>query len=249
SAFLALSLTPALCATLLRPVSGEHHEKRGFFGWFNRFVARSTQRYATRVGTMLKKPVRWLVVYGALTAAAGLMLTQLPTAFLPDEDQGYFITSFLMPADSTAERTHDVVKTLEKHLASRPAIRSSISVIGYGFSGQGPNAAINWSVMKDWKDRGDASTLEEGMRAQQAMAGVTEGAVMSLLPPAIDELGNSSGFAMRLEDRANQGTAALKAAEAKLLELAAQSKVVTGVYPDSLPAGTSIRLEIDRAKA
>ena len=87
SAFLALSLTPALCATLLKPVSGDHHEKRGFFGWFNRLVARSTQRYATRVGKMLKKPVRWLVVYGALTGAAALMLTQLPTAFLPDEDQ------------------------------------------------------------------------------------------------------------------------------------------------------------------
>ncbi|MCA8354599.1 multidrug efflux RND transporter permease subunit [Burkholderia cepacia] len=249
SALLALTLTPALCATMLKPVEPGHHEKRGFFGWFNRRFDRLTKWYETRVGRLVGRTGRVMLVFVAISGALVFGFRGLPSSFLPDEDQGYFITSFLMPADSTAERTHDVVKTLEKHLASRPAIRSSISVIGYGFSGQGPNAAINWSVMKDWKDRGDASTLEEGMRAQQAMAGVTEGAVMSLLPPAIDELGNSSGFAMRLEDRANQGTAALKAAEAKLLELAAQSKVVTGVYPDSLPAGTSIRLEIDRAKA
>ncbi|WP_321899184.1 multidrug efflux RND transporter permease subunit [Burkholderia cepacia] len=249
SALLALTLTPALCATMLKPVKPGHHEKRGFFGWFNRRFDRLTKWYETRVGRLVGRTGRVMLVFVAISGALVFGFRGLPSSFLPDEDQGYFITSFLMPADSTAERTHDVVKTLEKHLASRPAIRSSISVIGYGFSGQGPNAAINWSVMKDWKDRGDASTLEEGMRAQQAMAGVTEGAVMSLLPPAIDELGNSSGFAMRLEDRANQGTAALKAAEAKLLELAAQSKVVTGVYPDSLPAGTSIRLEIDRAKA
>jgi len=154
-----------------------------------------------------------------------------------------------LPADATTERTQDVVNTLEKPLASRPAVESSISVIGYGFSGSGSNAAMNWAVLKDWKNRGGSSTIEEARLTQQAMAGVTEGTVMSLLPPAIDELGNSSGFTMRLEDRANQGSAALKAAETKLLELAAQSKIVTGVYPDSLPAGTSIRLEIDRAKA
>ncbi|KVH74292.1 acriflavine resistance protein B [Burkholderia cepacia] len=249
SALLALTLTPALCATMLKPVEPGHHEKRGFFGWFNRRFDRLTKWYETRVGRLVGRTGRVMLVFVAISGALVLGFRGLPSSFLPDEDQGYFITSFLLPADATSERTHDVVKTLEKHLAARPAIRSSISVIGYGFSGQGPNAAINWSVMKDWKDRGDSSTLEEGTLAQQAMAGVTEGTVLSLLPPAIDELGNSSGFSMRLEDRANQGTAALKAAEAKLLELAAQSKVVTGVYPDSLPAGTSIRLEIDRAKA
>ncbi|KVH55928.1 acriflavine resistance protein B [Burkholderia sp. MSMB1072] len=249
SALLALTLTPALCATMLKPLAPGHHEKRGFFGWFNRRFDRLTKWYETRVGRLVGRTGRVMLVFVAIAGALVFGFRSLPSSFLPDEDQGYFITSFLLPADATAERTHDVVRTLERHLASRPAIQSSISVIGYGFSGQGPNAAINWSVMKDWKNRGGASTLEEGMLAQQAMAGVTEGTVMSLLPPAIDELGNSSGFSMRLEDRANQGTAALKAAEARLLELAAQSKVVTGVYPDSLPAGTSIRLEIDRAKA
>ncbi|WP_343547997.1 efflux RND transporter permease subunit [Ralstonia sp.] len=249
SALLALTLTPALCATMLKPVEPGDHEKRGFFGWFNRRFERLTDWYETRVGRLIGRAGRVMLVFVAISGALVFGFKGLPSSFLPDEDQGYFMTGFLLPASATTERTQDVVNTLEKHLASRPAIESSISVIGYGFSGSGSNAAINWAVLKDWKHRGGSSTLQESLLTQQAMAGLTEGTVMSLLPPAIDELGNSSGFTMRLEDRANQGHAALKAAETKLLELAAQSKIVSGVYPDSLPAGTSIRLEIDRAKA
>ncbi|EOH6078771.1 efflux RND transporter permease subunit, partial [Burkholderia cenocepacia] len=177
SALLALTLTPALCATMLKPIAAGHHEKRGFFGWFNRHFDRLTKWYETRVGRLVGRTGRVMLVFVAISGALVFGFRSLPSSFLPDEDQGYFITSFLLPADATAERTHDVVKTLEKHLASRPAIQSSISVIGYGFSGQGSNAAINWSVMKDWKNRGGASTIEEGMLAQQAMAGVTEGTV------------------------------------------------------------------------
>ncbi|AXF24123.1 multidrug efflux RND transporter permease subunit [Burkholderia pyrrocinia] len=249
SALLALTLTPALCATMLKPLEPGHHEKRGFFGWFNRRFDRLTQWYETRVGRLVGRTGRVMLLFVAICGALVIGFRTLPSSFLPEEDQGYFITSFLMPADSTTERTIDVVKTLEKHLESRPSIKSNVSVIGYGFSGSGPNAALNFSVLKDWDARNGATAYDESMRAQQAMSGVTEGMVMSLMPPAIDELGNSSGFTMRLQDRANQGTAALKAAETKLLELAAQSKIVTGVYPDSLPPGTSIRLEIDRQKA
>ncbi|WP_322022620.1 efflux RND transporter permease subunit [Burkholderia sp. BCC1977] len=249
SALLALTLTPALCATMLKPVEPGHHEKRGFFGWFNRRFERLTQWYATRVGRLVGRTGRVMLLFVAICGALAIGFRTLPASFLPEEDQGYFITSFLMPADATNERTIDAVKRLEKHLDSRPSIQSNISVIGYGFSGSGSNAALNFSVLKDWNARNGANTHDEAQRAQQAMSGVTEGMVMSLMPPAIDELGNSSGFTMRLQDRANQGTAALKAAETKLLELAAQSKVVTGVYPDSLPPGTSVRLEIDRQKA
>ncbi|WP_432261734.1 multidrug efflux RND transporter permease subunit [Cupriavidus sp. TMH.W2] len=249
SALLALTLTPALCATMLKPVAPGHHEKRGFFGGFNRRFDRLTQWYETRVGRLVGRTGRVMLVFGALCCALVFGFKTLPSSFLPEEDQGYFMTGFLLPADATTERTQDVVKTLERHLGSRPAIASSISIIGYGFSGIGPNAALNYAVLKDWDKRNGATASSEGMLAQAAMAGVTEGTVMTLQPPAIDELGNSSGFTMRLQDRANQGTAALKAAEVKLLELAAQSKVVTGVYPDSLPPGTSIRLEIDRQKA
>ncbi|KVZ17864.1 acriflavine resistance protein B [Burkholderia ubonensis] len=249
SALLALTLTPALCATMLKPIAHGHHEKRGFFGWFNRRFDRMTQWYATRVGRLIGRAGRVMLLFVAICGVLVAGFRELPSSFLPEEDQGYFMTGFLLPSDATAERTRDVVKTLERHIASRPGIESSISIVGYGFSGLGPNAALNYAVLKDWDKRNGATAMDEAMRAQQAMAGVTEGSVMSLMPPAIDELGTSSGFSMRLQDRANQGNAALKAAEAKLLELAAQSKVVVGVYPDSLPAGASIRLDIDRQKA
>ncbi len=249
SAFLALTLTPALCATLLRPVDPAHHEKRGFFGWFNRRFERMTQGYESGVGRLLARSGRVMLVFAALTAVLLFAFQRLPSAFLPEEDQGYFMTTIQLPADATVERTLDVLKTYEAHVASRPGIASNMSILGFGFAGSGPNAAMGFTMLKDWSQRNGATAQNEVARVQQAMAGISEGAVMSLMPPAIDELGNSSGFTMRLQDRANQGHAALKAAEAKLLELAAQSKVLTGVYPEGLPAGTSIRLNIDRVKA
>ncbi|MGB8417003.1 multidrug efflux pump [Burkholderia sp. GAS332] len=249
SAFLALSLTPALCATLLKPVDPGHHQKRGFFGWFNRKFERLTQGYESRVEALVKRSVRVMLVFVAITGVLVLGVRQLPSAFLPEEDQGYFMTMFQLPSDATTERTLDVVKRYEKHVASRPGIESNQSIMGFSYSGAGPNAALAFTMLKDWGERKGASAAQEVELAQQAMSNGTEGTVMSLLPPAIDELGTSSGFSMRLQDRANQGYAALKAAEAKLLTLAAQSKVVTGVYPDGLPPGTSVRLDIDRQKA
>ncbi|AZU58704.1 multidrug efflux RND transporter permease subunit [Ralstonia pseudosolanacearum] len=249
SALLALTLTPALCATLLKPVDPAHHEKRGVFGWFNRRFDRITQGYAARVGKLVTRTGRVMLVFGAIAAVLALAFRQLPSSFLPEEDQGYFMTTFQLPADATAERTLDVVKAFEQHVASRASIQSNMSIVGFGFSGSGSNAAMAFTMLKDWDARNGATAQNEMRLAQQAMAGATEGTVMSLLPPAIDELGTSSGFTLRLQDRANQGDAALKAAETKLLELAAQSRIVSGVYPDGLPAGTSIRLDIDRQKA
>ena len=249
SAFLALTLTPALCATLLKPVDPAHHEKRGFSGWFNRSFAHMTQRYESGVVRLLSRGGRVMLVFVGLVAILLFAFRQLPSAFMPEEDQGYFMTSIQLPADATAERTLDVVKAYEQHVASRPGIDSNMSVLGFGFSGSGPNAAMGFTMLKDWKDRNSATAQEEVALAQKAMARLSEGTVMSLLPPAIDELGTSSGFTLRLQDRANQGYAALKAAETKLLELASQNKLVAGVYPDGLPAGTSVRLDIDRVKA
>ncbi|OYT92240.1 MAG: multidrug efflux RND transporter permease subunit [Burkholderiales bacterium PBB3] len=249
SAFLALTLTPALCATLLQPVDPGHHEKRGFFGWFNRRFDDMNQRYASRVGQLVARAGRVMLVFGALAAVLVVAFRQLPSAFLPEEDQGYFMSVFQLPADATMERTLDAVEQFEAHTARRAAIESNMSVVGFGFSGSGTNAAMAFTMLKDWDKRDGATARGEVALAQEAMAGMTEGTFMSLMPPAIDELGNSSGFALRLQDRANQGYAALKAAETKLLTLAAQSKVVMGVYPDGLPEGTSIRLDIDRQKA
>jgi multidrug efflux pump len=249
SAFLALTLTPALCATLLKPVVPTQYAKSAFFGRFNRAFERLTQGYASRVTRLLGRAGRVMLAFVALAAILALAFGQLPSSFLPEEDQGYFMTSVQLPADATEKRTLDVLRTFERHVASRPSIESSMTMVGFGFSGSGPNTAQSFTTLKDWGERHGATAADEAARAQQTMASTTEGAVMNLLPPAIDELGNSSGFTLRLQDRANRGYAALKAAETRLLELAAQSKVVSGVYHDGLPAGTSIRLEIDRHKA
>jgi len=249
SAFLALTLTPALCATLLRPVDPAHHQKRGFFGWFNRRFDQMTQRYESQVGKLILRSGRVMLVFAALSAALVVGFKVLPSSFLPEEDQGYFMTVFQLPAEATTERTLDVVKKFEQYTASRPGLDSRLSILGFGFSGSGPNAAMAFTMLKDWDQRAGATAQAEVELATVATADAAEGNVTHLLPPAIDELGTSSGFTLRLQDRANQGYAALKAAEAKLLELAAQSKVVTWVYPEGLPAGASIRLDIDRQKA
>ncbi|ALU91049.1 Hydrophobe/Amphiphile Efflux-1 (HAE1) Family protein [Herbaspirillum rubrisubalbicans M1] len=249
SAFLALSLTPALCATLLQPVAPGHHDKRGFFGAFNRGFMRLTARYESVLGRLVARGLRMMLVYAALSALLVLGLQALPSAFLPEEDQGYFMTSFQLPADATAERTARAVDQFEQYLKTRQDIGANLSVLGFGFSGSGPNAAMAFTELKDWKLRHGATAADEAHQAQLAMEAAGDGMVMSLLPPAIEELGNSSGFAMRLQDRANQGYDALKAAEAQLLALAAKSSKLSGVYSDGLPAGASIQLDVDRHKA
>ncbi|MBK1656217.1 multidrug efflux RND transporter permease subunit [Allochromatium vinosum] len=248
SAFLALSLTPALCATLLRPVSADLHEKRGVLGAFNRGFERFTAGYGTRVARLAGRSGRMMAVYVVICAVLVIAAAQLPSSFLPEEDQGYFMTSIQLPTGATSERTLDVVKAYEAHVASRPALDANLVVLGFSFSGSGPNAAMAFTMLKDWDQRDGATAAEEAELAQQAMADTVEGTVMSLMPPAIDELGTSSGFTLFLQDRANRGEAALLAAQAQLLELAAQSAVVSDVYPDGLPPGESIHLEIDRQK-
>ncbi|TNI98399.1 multidrug efflux RND transporter permease subunit [Aeromonas veronii] len=249
SAFLALTLTPALCATLLRPVSPDHHEKRGFFGAFNRGFERFTVGYGVRVTRLVGRNGRMMATFAALCAVLAITAAQLPSSFLPDEDQGYFMTSIQLPTGATSERTLEVVKAFEAHVASREALDTNLVVQGFSFSGAGPNAAMAFTMLKDWDQRHGATAAEEADRAQAAMANIPEGTVMSLLPPAIDELGTASGFTLFLQDRANRGDAALLAAQAQLLELAANSQVVSDVYPDNLPPGESIHLKINRQKA
>ncbi|ESE42486.1 multidrug efflux RND transporter permease subunit [Shewanella decolorationis] len=249
SAFLALSLTPALCSTLLRPVSADHQHKSGFFGAFNRAFERLTDRYSARLVYLVGRSGRMMAAFAVICAVLVLAVKELPSSFLPDEDQGYFMTSIQLPTGATSERTLEVVKKYEAHVATRPALDANMVVQGFSFAGSGPNAAMAFTMLKDWDKRNGATAAEEAELAQQAMADNVEGTVMSLMPPAIDELGTSSGFTLYLQDRANRGETALLAAQAQLLELAAQSKVVSNVYPDGLPPGESINLDINRLKA
>lgn len=250
SALLALTLTPALCATLLRPIApGEHAAKVGFFGWFNRGLDRMMVGYEAWVVNLIRRSGRAMLLFAAIVGVLALGFHHLPSSFMPEEDQGYFITSIQLPSEATSGRTLAVVKHYEEHLAKRPGIENNQSIMGFSFSGSGPNSALAFTMLKDWGQRNGASASEEVALSLEAMGHISEGSAFSVMPPAIDELGNSSGFALRLQDRANQGHKALIAAQHQLLELAAQSELVTGVYPDGLPSGTSVRLDIDREKA
>ncbi|GAA0543846.1 multidrug efflux pump [Rhizomicrobium palustre] len=249
SAFLALSLSPALCATLLKPVSHGGHGKNAFFRWFNHKFDLLTQGYQKRTAAVIKKSARMMTIFAAISALLGVALYFLPSSFLPDEDQGYFMTSIQLPAEATQQRTLETVKAYEKHAATRPGVGTTISILGFSFSGSGPNTAMIFTTLKDWGERHGATAQKEVAAATAAMSNATEGEIMSLLPPAIDELGTSSGFSVYLQDRGNHGYAALKAVQDKLLELTAGNSKLAYVYGDSLAPGSSIHLTIDRQKA
>ena len=246
SAFLALTLTPALCASLLRPAA---HRKPAGFVRFNQMFDRLTAGYARQLAGLVGRSGRMMGIFALLCLLLAFSLQQLPSSFLPEEDQGYFMTSVQLPTGATAERTLEVVKAYEAHVASRPALETNLVVQGFSFAGSGPNAAMAFTMLRDWSERNGATASAEAALAQEAMSKTTEGTVVSLLPPSIDELGTSSGFTFYLQDRRQQGDAALQAAQQQLLTLAAQSGRVRDLYPDGLPGGSSIRLEINRAKA
>ena len=250
SAFLALSLTPALCATLLKPIEGHGHEKGGFFGWFNRRFRAGTMNYRAGVAGILRRPVVSLAVYAAVIAAMGWGYLRLPSSFLPTEDQGYVIVDAQTPPESSTQRTLDVVKKIEGHFGAEPGVAERTMLVGYGFSGQGQNAALAFVTLKDWAERGPNDGADAiSARANAAFAGLPDAIAMALSPPAIDSLGNSSGFSFRLQDKAQQGYAALAAARDQLLAAASKSPILQGVYVEGLPTAPQVELILDREKA
>ncbi|MDI1480444.1 multidrug efflux RND transporter permease subunit [Polyangium sp. y55x31] len=249
SAFLALSLTPALCATLLKPVPAHHDANRGVFGPFNRGFAWLTERYGRGVGRVVKRSWIGLVSLVAIGAGAAWLFRALPGSFLPQEDQGYWISSVALPSDATAERTDQVIRSYEAYVRERPGVRAVVAIQGFGFSGSGPNAALMFTILKDWDAREGATAQGEVQAANERFSSLRDGMMFNVLPPSIDSLGTSAGFAMRLVDRRNQGQARLLAARNQLLAAAAKSRVVQGVYPEGLPDGASVRVEIDRQSA
>lgn len=247
SAFLALTLTPALCATLLKPIHPDH-QKKGFFAWFDRFFDSMNKKYETILIKLLKHICRVMIVFVAITGFLLFAFKSIPTAFLPEEDQGYFITSFQLPADASQERTLNIVKSFEKHLNGQESIKENISILGFGFSGSGNNTAMAFTNLKDFKER-STSVAEEVNAVNIAMSESKEGMVMSVLPPAIEEMGTSSGFTLRLQDKSNIGMPALIKAQNQLIGLASANKKLAAVYPEGLPQGNSVDLKVDRNKA
>jgi multidrug efflux pump len=251
SALLALTLTPALCATLLKPVDPGHHEKRGFFGWFNRGFKRTTHGYEGLVARIIRKAGRYLVIYGGVLAAVGFMYTRLPTSFLPNEDQGYLIVNVQLPPGATLSRTEAVMQQVEGFFLKQPEVDKVVGVLGFSFSGSGQNAALAFVPLKDWSERQGPQHSAQALagRAFGALMGVRDAFIFPLSPPPIPELGNATGFTFRLQDRTGQGHDALLAARNQLLGMAGQSKLLAGVRPDGLEDAPQLRLEIDRERA
>jgi multidrug efflux pump len=252
SAFMALSLTPALCATLLKQVeAGHHHEKRGFFGWFNRGFSRTAKGYESLVARILRRAGRYLVIYAAIIAVVALVYTRLPTSFLPAEDQGNMLVNVQLPPGATQERTRSVMEQVEAYILQQPEVQSMVSVLGFSFSGQGQNAALAFVTLKGWDQRPDARQSAQALagRAFGALSGIRDAFIFPLSPPPIPELGVASGITFRLQDRGGAGHEQLVAARNQLLGLAAQSKILTQVRPDGLEDAPQLQIDIDRDKA
>jgi multidrug efflux pump len=252
SALMALSLTPALCATLLLPVEkGQHHAKGGFFGWFNRGFARTAKGYERGVARILPRAARYLVIYAAIAGAAGLVYVRLPTSFLPNEDQGTMLINVQLPPGATQERTREVIQQVEGFMLKQPEVQSMVGVLGYSFAGLGQNAALGFITLKDWKERAGPEHSAQALagRAFGALSGIHDAFIFPLSPPPIPELGNASGFTFRLQDRAGLGHDALLAARNQLMGMASKSSVITQVRPDGLEDAPQLQLDIDRDKA
>ncbi|MEN5090654.1 efflux RND transporter permease subunit [Pseudomonas protegens] len=251
SAFLALTLTPALCATLLKPIAkGEHHERTGFFGWFNRRFESLSNRYEGGVSYALKRTGRYLLIYAALLAIMALLFSRLPSSFLPVEDQGYTITDIQLPPGASQNRTIKVVEQIEAHNAGEPGVGDSTIILGFSFSGSGQNAALAFTTLKDWSQRGsDDSAMAIADRANGALSAIKDAVVYAVLPPPIDGLGTSSGFEFRLQDRGGVGHAALMQARTELLKNAEKSPILANVRESALAEAPQVQLEVDRKQA
>ncbi|MFC5461716.1 efflux RND transporter permease subunit [Massilia niabensis] len=252
SAFLALSLTPALCAHFLKPVeAGHHHEKKGFFGWFNRRFSRTAKGYESWVGKLARYAGRALVAFVLVCGLVTLLFTRMPNSFLPNEDQGYVIANIQLPPGATLERTNEVMRTAEAFIMKQPEVANMVSVLGFSFSGAGQNMALAFIPLKDWSERKgpDSSADAVASRIIGGLSGVRDAFIFALSPPPIPELGRGTGFSFRLQDRGGNGHDALLAARNQLLGMAAQSPVLAGVRPEGLEDAPQVMLDIDRDKA
>jgi multidrug efflux pump len=252
SAFLALSLTPALCATLLKPISAHEEGKKGFFGWFNRKFTSGTKKYESKVAYLLHRSKRIFFIYVALTAAALFVMMRLPTSFLPEEDQGYAMGLIQLPPGATQHRTLETFKTVEDFTLHQPEVKNMVTVLGYGMSGQGQNVGLSFLVLKDWSERSGAQHSANSLAGRitgAMMQALKDGYIFAVVPPSIPELGTSTGFSFRLQDRGGKGHEALLAARNQLLGMARESKVLTQVRPDGMEDEPQLQIDIDRDAA
>lgn len=251
SVLVALILTPALCATMLKPVQKGHgHIETGFFGWFNRNFDRLTNRYESSVAGIVKRGFRVMMIYVALVVAVGWIFMRMPTAFLPDEDQGILFTQAILPTNSTQESTLKVLDKVSDHFMAEEGVRSVFSVAGFSFAGQGQNMGIAFVGLKDWSEREAPGMDVQSIagRAMGAFSQIKDAFVFAFVPPAVIELGTANGFDMYLQDKNGQGHDKLIAARNQLLGMAAQNPNLMGVRPNGQEDAPIYQLHIDHAK-
>ncbi|MDI7776660.1 efflux RND transporter permease subunit [Asticcacaulis sp. EMRT-3] len=252
SVLVALILTPALCATLLKPVKkGEGHIQTGLAGWFNHRFDDASNRYQGIVRTILVQPVRWLIGFALIVIAVAVLFTRLPTAFLPEEDQGIIFTLIQLPAGATQERTQKVVDDVRAYFQKDPAVEAVFGVTGFSFGGQGQNMAMAFVRLKDFDKRHAAKdkAAAVAMRGIVHFASYPNASVFAVVPPAISSLGTSSGFTMMLEDQGNVGHDTLIKARNQLLGMAAKDPLLSAVRPTGQEDTAQLDVDVDQAKA
>jgi multidrug efflux pump len=255
SVLVAMVFTPALCATLLKPVAkGHKHGETGFFGWFNRSFDKSSRRYQGWVGSMIARTGRSMVVYAVLALLMVLFaFLRLPTSFLPEEDQGILLTLVQLPTGATQQRTLKVIEQVEQHYLTdqKDAVASVFSVAGFSFGGNGQNTAMAFVKLKDFDQRGTADLRVPAVvgKAMGRFMQIKDAMVFAIAPPAVLELGNAGGFDLMLQDQGGLGHDALMAARNQLLGMAAQNKALMAVRPNGQEDAPQYKLTIDQEKA
>lgn len=253
SVLVAVVLTPALCATILKAPDHEHHEKRGFFGWFNRNFNRGRDAYGKATHFVSHRAWRAMIIYAVLIGGLLFVFPRIPTSFLPDEDQGLMFVQIMTPPGATNERTLESVKKVEKYFMEdeKDSVKGVFTVVGFSFAGRAQNAAIGFVEMRPWEEREKEGqdVFSVSQRAMGALSGIKDAMVFAITPPAIRELGNASGFDVRLLDNAGQGHEALVNARNQMLGMAASNPKLVGVRPNGLEDVPQYQIDIDFEKA
>ncbi|WP_296016289.1 efflux RND transporter permease subunit [uncultured Agrobacterium sp.] len=250
SAVVAIVLTPALCATMLKPVHAK--KERGPAAWFNRNFGRTTDRYVGSIGHLLKRPVRVTILFLIVVGGCAWFFTRLPSSFLPQEDQGVLLTIVQLPTGATTERTNEVVKQVESYFREKEAgnVESVFGVLGFSFGGSGQNNAMVFTKLKDFSERTapEAHAAAIVQRAMGTFLSFRDAQVFPLLPPAIQGLGTSSGFSMYLVDSGRNGTAALTNASKELIQLANGNPNISSLRSNSRDAESQMKIDLDKEK-
>ena len=254
SVFIAIVLTPALCATLLKPIAKGHHASdRGFFGWFNKVFDRNADHYASGVGGLIRRGKRSLLAYAIILGVLALLFVRIPTGFLPAEDQGILYTQAQLPPGSTMEQSLEVLKQIEHHFLvdEKENVEGMFGVTGFSFSGSGQNQVFGFIRLKGWDERKRSNQKVTAIqaRAMAKFSQIKEAFAFAFVPPAVFELGSATGFDFRLTDNAGLGHTALVDARNQLLGLTHENPALTNVRPNSLEDTPQYRIDIDQEKA